>query len=201
MRFTFHVLPDVGHTWIHFETPSIPSTVVERRWPEPFVIHHPGSIDEMRRIGKQLAFSDDHHGLVLQAHALATQAWCQILEHGQSEASLTDSSTSSRLDAVLTYIENSLAHPLAIADLAKLAGVGPEQLTRLFRAEFRTSPGQFLLERRVRRVADLLLSTNLSLDVIAKASGLANRRYCSRMFTARMGIPPIRYRSAYSNSR
>lgn len=196
MDFTFHVIPDVGHAFIHFHTPTLPSALVERTFPEPFQLGGDDLVVGLADLGRRLAFSDDHAGLVLAAHALATTALCRILaerDHGNLCVPLADG----RLAPVLERIETELDRPLTVPALAATIGVGPERLSRLFRAELGTSPAQYLNERRVARAADQLLRSNLDLPTIARRCGFPNRTYFSRCFAARMGVPPARYRTLY----
>lgn len=201
-RFTFHVVPDVGHTLIHFDTPSLPSTQVERACPRPFHLEDADLVAAMRGLGRDLAFGPTEDGLVLRAHDLATRAWCRILGALAPPArDLLCGRGGGRLDQVLERIDRDLDQPLSLASLADGIGVGEAQLTRLFRRHLHTSPGQYLIERRVRRAADLLIQGDLDLDAIAQACGLGNRRYCTRVFSARMGMPPMRYRAVYRGNR
>lgn len=194
--FTFHVVPDVGHAFIHFHTPTLPSTLVERTFPTPFPLDDVGLVAGLADLGRQLAFTDDHAGLVFAAHALATTALCRILaERDQGHCCVPVAA--GRLAPVLERIEAELDRSLTVSALAATIRVGPERLSRLFRAELGTSPGQYLNERRVARAADLLLRGDLDLPTIARSCGFPNRTYFSRCFAARMGVPPARYRALY----
>jgi AraC-like DNA-binding protein len=50
-------------------------------------------------------------------------------------------------------------------------------------------------DRRLSRAAELLVSTDQSIDHIAETCGFANRYYFTRVFAQRMGCPPARYRT------
>lgn len=195
MDFTFHVVPQVGHTFIHFLTPTLPSTVVERCFPKPFSLDDRRLTRALADLGRTLAFSADHGGLVLAAHALATSALCQILALGDPH--LLFPRAVGRLAPVLERIEAELARPLTVSALAATIAVGPERLSRLFRAELGTSPAQYLSERRVARAADALLRSDMDLPTIARRCGFPNRAYFTRCFTQRMGTPPARYRALH----
>lgn len=197
LRFTFHTVADVGHTWIHFDTPSLPSTQIERYCPRPFHLPESDLVDELSTLGRSLAFHGTDPSMVFAAHALATRAWCRILVSLGAAGLDLSGQRSGRLAPVLKYIDLHLAQPISIADLAAEVGLGPAALSRLFQSEIGTSPGQYLIERRVRRAAELLVAEDLSLDAIAQRCGLTNRRYCTRVFTARMGMTPILYRHVY----
>lgn len=97
--------------------------------------------------------------------------------------------------AVLHYIDEHLDQTLSNARLAEIAVVSESRFIRRFREATGRTPGRYVQERRVRRAAELLVSTHHSVDRIAELCGFTNRFYFTRVFGKRMGCPPARYRS------
>lgn len=84
--------------------------------------------------------------------------------------------------------------PFSLKELAGQLGLSPVQLTRRFTASHHTTPGAYLTSIRLNRARALLVETDLTLDDIARRCGYDNGFYFSRAFSAKMGIPPSRYR-------
>jgi len=97
--------------------------------------------------------------------------------------------------AVLGYIDEHLEDPLPNGVLAGVAGVSEGRFIRRFREATGLTPARYVQEKRVRQAAELLISSDESIDRIAEQCGFGNRYYFTRVFAKRIGIPPARYRS------
>jgi AraC-like DNA-binding protein len=97
--------------------------------------------------------------------------------------------------SVLHYIDKNLDKPLNNAKLAEIALTSESRFIRCFRDATGQTPGRYVQDRRLRRAAEVLVSTDQSIDEIAERCGFANRYYFTRVFSQRMGVPPARYRS------
>lgn len=95
-------------------------------------------------------------------------------------------------------MENHLADPLELSQLASLVGLSGRQLNRLFQQELATSAIQFYRRLRLEKVHELLLSTAWSMENIASASGFANGAHLSRLYTRYHGQTPRQARMAGS---
>lgn len=91
---------------------------------------------------------------------------------------------------VIGRMEQTIEHPEARQDLARLAGVSLRQLERLFRQHLGRSLGEHYLILRLDRARDLLRQTSLSVLEIALACGFASASHFSRSYAARFGYPP-----------
>lgn len=99
---------------------------------------------------------------------------------------------------ITQHMEEHLAQPLAVADLAELANLCPESLTRLFNRHQGQTPARFLTHLRVRKAAGLLVNTDDTIDDIAQQTGFPNRAYFSRVFKKITKESPARFRKAAS---
>ncbi|MBW2699036.1 MAG: helix-turn-helix transcriptional regulator [Deltaproteobacteria bacterium] len=96
---------------------------------------------------------------------------------------------------VLHYIDKHLDQSLNNSRLAEIALASESRFIRRFREATGRTPGRYVQDRRLRRAAELLVSTDQTIDHIAESCGFANRYYFTRVFAQRMGCPPARYRS------
>ncbi|TMV46303.1 helix-turn-helix transcriptional regulator [Paenibacillus mesophilus] len=84
--------------------------------------------------------------------------------------------------------------PFGMNELSDLLGLSPVQFTRRFRKSFRMTPSDFVRSLRIRRAAELLLDTDMTLDQIAGRCGYENGFYLSLVFAKSMGMRPSKYR-------
>jgi len=103
--------------------------------------------------------------------------------------------TSAPLIAALGAMESHVDDPLALEQLAALAGVGPRQLNRLFRARFGRSVAARYRELRLERARELLARTSLPVAEVARATGFANATHFARRFRETFGLSPTRLRA------
>lgn len=91
-----------------------------------------------------------------------------------------------------------LDRPLTLTDLARHAGVSVRTLTRRFHAESGVSPLQWLLHQRVERAKELLETTTLPLDQVARACGLGTADSLRGHLVRRTGLTPSAYRAQFT---
>lgn len=92
----------------------------------------------------------------------------------------------------------NLDKPLTLTDLARHAGVSVRTLTRRFHAESGVSPLQWLLHQRVERAKELLETTALPMDQVARSSGLGTADSLRTHLVRRTGLTPTAYRTQFS---
>ena len=87
-------------------------------------------------------------------------------------------------------MENHLADPLELTQLASLSDLGGRQLNRLFQQQLGISVVQFYRQLRLYKAHELLESTSWSVEDIATATGFANGAHLSRRFKQFHGVTP-----------
>ena len=99
-----------------------------------------------------------------------------------------------RMLAVTDHIDRHLGAPLALADLAALAGLSRYHFLRLFRNVIGTTPYRYILARRMARAGEMLHTTDMPVLDIALDCGFSDLSEFTRRFRARFGLPPAAYR-------
>ncbi len=92
------------------------------------------------------------------------------------------------------YLQNHLAEPLSLDDLAKVAGMTKYHFVRTFRELTGLPPMAYLRRLRVSAAATLLLNTALPLKAIAPQVGLGDEYHLSRVFRKENGLAPSQFR-------
>jgi len=105
------------------------------------------------------------------------------------------SPASARRERTLSLIEARLGDSdLSTAAIAAEMGISVRSLQMMF-AEMGTTPSAYLLERRLRRSADCLISdASRTITDIAFDHGFGDSGYFSRCFHKRFGMPPSAWR-------
>ncbi|MEU2430591.1 helix-turn-helix domain-containing protein [Streptomyces sp. NPDC007861] len=96
--------------------------------------------------------------------------------------------------------EWALAHlhaPIQLRDLAEQEAMSVRTFTRRFREEVGISPGQWLAQQRVQRARQLLESTDLSMDQVARDAGFGTAQSMRQHLQSALGVPPTVYRRAF----
>ncbi|WP_410599310.1 GlxA family transcriptional regulator [Amycolatopsis sp. lyj-90] len=101
------------------------------------------------------------------------------------------------LDGLLEWAGARLGTPLSVGELAAHVNVSPRTLARRFADRLGTTPGAWLLARRVTEARTLLEETGLPVEAIAARVGLTSAVNLRRRFRDQVGTTPGAYRRAF----
>lgn len=91
----------------------------------------------------------------------------------------------------------NLHEPLTVDQLAQRAGMSRRTLIRRFNTETGQPPMRWLLEARLSRARELLESTDLTVEGVARRCGLGTSANFRTLFKERVGVPPSVYRDTF----
>ncbi|GAA0257691.1 helix-turn-helix domain-containing protein [Actinomadura nitritigenes] len=133
------------------------------------------------------------------AHVARTMVMPPHREGGQLQYSAPPrpSHIDGTLAPLLEWVTARLGEPVSIEDMAAHAGVSPRTLTRRFADQLGTSPGRWLLAQRIAAAQDLLESSDLPLDAIARRVGLSSATNLRRRFVNALATTPGAYRRSF----
>lgn len=101
------------------------------------------------------------------------------------------------LASLLEWATGRLGEPLAVEDLAAHARCSARTLARRFVEQVGTSPGRWLLAQRITAARELLESSDLPVDAVARRVGLSSATNLRRRFLSTLGTTPGAYRRAF----
>lgn len=101
--------------------------------------------------------------------------------------------------AAIEAMENHVADPLALSDLARLSGVGMRQLNRLFRKQLSTTTMRFYRHIRLEVARRLLVASQVPITEIAIATGFADSAHLWKAHTEEFGMTPSAQREKGGN--
>lgn len=97
-------------------------------------------------------------------------------------------------------MEDNFLYNLTLEDFAKIALRSLPTFKREFKATFNTTPGKWLLHKRLENATMLLHSTSKSVNEIAFESGFENNSHFSRVFKEKYGKSPLLFRKEIPTS-
>jgi len=100
--------------------------------------------------------------------------------------------------AARTWASQNLREPLTIRQLAQRAGMSPRTFIRRFREETGQSPGLWVRNRRIDRARELLEGHDLSVDEVARQSGLGSGGNLRHHLRRGVGMSPSSYRKVFT---
>jgi transcriptional regulator GlxA family with amidase domain len=96
-----------------------------------------------------------------------------------------------------TLILNHPEADLSLSALARHVAMSPRNFSRVFRIESTLTPGAYVEQVRVDKARRLLEETSLSLDQVARQSGLGAAASARRIFLRRLGVSLRDYRDRF----
>ncbi|MFE0461252.1 GlxA family transcriptional regulator [Kitasatospora sp. NPDC058965] len=131
--------------------------------------------------------------VVLPSHRDGGQAQylaAPVPENGQDE----------RLAEVLAWARAHLHEPLPVTELARRAVMSRRSFARRFTAATGTTPHAWLRSLRLGRAEELLETTDLPVEEIARQVGYGSAAVLREQFVRRRGVPPRSYRRAFTST-
>ncbi|MCT4356806.1 helix-turn-helix domain-containing protein [Streptomyces sp. Je 1-79] len=105
-----------------------------------------------------------------------------------------------RLGGVLAWARENLHEPLPVAELARRALMSRRSFARRFTAATGTTPHAWVLGQRLGRAEELLETTDLPVEEIARLVGYGSAAVLREQFVRRRGVPPRTYRRTFTRT-
>ncbi|WP_229691987.1 AraC family transcriptional regulator [Paenibacillus radicis (ex Gao et al. 2016)] len=94
----------------------------------------------------------------------------------------------------IQYIHQRYMEPITLESLLEMLDCSSRQLLRSFKKQVRTSPIDYLIQVRMNKAKELLLTTELTLKDISESVGYADSYYFSRLFKKHEGVSPTLFK-------
>ena len=134
-------------------------------------------------------FYIEHLQNTISAHLL--QHYCTKKIHFKEYSS---GLASAKLELAIAYIQDNLETNLKIEDIAKELNISQYYFSHLFRESTGISPYRYVIQQRVEKVKQLLVSTKMSIAEIAFACGFNSQSQMTLHFRKLVGTTPKKYR-------
>lgn len=119
-------------------------------------------------------------------------------EGGQAQyVTPADPAADSPLAPTLSWLRASIGDDVQLADIARHAAMSTRTLVRRFRQECGTTPLQWVIGQRVDVARELLETTDLPVEEVARRTGFRTSASLRQHFARRLGTSPLRYRHTF----
>lgn len=114
-----------------------------------------------------------------------------------------DASGMGRAYMLMQYVQQHIHCPELLRQeaLAQKFNLSPAYVGRFFKRNFGEDLRSYVSASRLRRVADMLVSTSLSVKEIAVRMGYADTCYLDRVFAGHYGMSPVQFRKRNAGRR
>jgi AraC family transcriptional regulator len=120
-------------------------------------------------------------------HAIASSPWAR------------GSLSATALRRVKTYVEENLAEDLSLETLAGVANVSRFHFLRQFKVSMGCTPHRYLMQRRMNRARDLLLSSDLPIAEVALECGFVDPSHFALQFRRAFRHAPSEFRRMHAS--
>ena len=98
---------------------------------------------------------------------------------------------------IRSFIEDKLDSSIRATDLAGVVQLSTSHFFRAFRQTFGESPLAYIMQRRIRRAQELMLTSRLPLSRVALECGMCDQAHLCRVFRRIVGINPNAWRRQF----
>lgn len=98
---------------------------------------------------------------------------------------------------VKNWIDAHIAEIKTVNDIAVNFNFNSIYLNRIFKEQYHVSLYQYLIESKMSRARNLLISTDLQINEIAKQSFFTDEKYFAKAIKKRTGVTPSAYRNSF----
>ena len=98
---------------------------------------------------------------------------------------------------IRSYIEDKLGSSIRATDLAGVVRLSTSHFFRAFRRTFGETPRAYIMQRRIRRAQELMLTSRLPLSQVALECGMCDQAHLCRVFRRIVGINPNAWRRQF----
>lgn len=124
--------------------------------------------------------------------------WNLIFENtaicNSGEKEKPEAGKQAQLQVMMQYIQNNYQNAITLDDIAASVLISKSGALKLFARFLHTSPVAYLVRYRLQRAANLLVSTEKTIVVIAQETGFSDSAYFCRKFKELYQLTPTEYR-------
>ena len=127
---------------------------------------------------------------------VALVSWLLARTPGAAVKARTEALAGASYRRLVDFVEDRLDAPLSIDELAAVMGMSSRHFCRVLKATTGATPHQWVLSRRVARVAEMIRAGERDLADIAVAAGFSDQSRMSKVFRQFRGVTPGAYRAS-----
>lgn len=191
-KFNYHSPESMHLLWVHFQLEFLPGLdVFQQYYPKSFYPASKIDIADFKYMISNLEspspvlFIELRVLLLRLLKAFMPNDWKTIQPAPENME---------RLKPALELLNKRYNQPFDLRATAKAVNMNPASMSDLFRRTFGASPSRYLMNLRIRRAQNLLLTTDRRISDIAAECGFEDPLYFSRAFSKRSRFSPRQFR-------
>ena len=106
-----------------------------------------------------------------------------------------------KLRRAVEYINEHLAEEISLEALAGAVGLSPFHFSRLFKRSTGFAPHQYVIQRRVERAKEMLLSSRTTIAQVAIQNGFCDQSHLTAHFKRVYGVAPKAFLRRFASDR
>ena len=122
----------------------------------------------------------------------------QTKSYGMMDEHVETDQHSRAFKAMMYYIQQNYKNTITLDDIASSGNISKSLCNKVFHKYVGDSPVNYLLNYRIRKVAELLRTTTYSLSDIASETGFNGTSYMSEMFKKAFNMSPRDYKKTWA---
>jgi AraC-like DNA-binding protein len=186
--------------------------VIQQRYIEPFLLkitkkyyYNNGKLKELDNLRTTVTNIIETYNLKCFGFELLIKSYVlQILflmiefhSNVKERSGKDDVLTINRIKKILIFLEANYQKQFSLADWASCIYLSKEQFSRIFKNYFNTTPIDYLVNYRINKAADLLISTDRSIIDISLDTGFQSANYFAIAFKNKTRMTPRAFRNSY----
>ncbi|MDQ3800365.1 MAG: AraC family transcriptional regulator [Acidobacteriota bacterium] len=120
-----------------------------------------------------------------------------LAEASRQRAEASEKSCPRWLKQSKDFLHANFNESFTLEEIARVAGVHPVHLSRVFREKFGCTIGEYVRRLRVEFASRQILSGEDSLGEIAHAAGFSDQSHFNKIFKTAFGLTPAEYRKTF----
>ncbi len=104
------------------------------------------------------------------------------------------------VENAVKYINDNIYMPVSVEELAGYIGIDRSYLSRIFKGLLGETPQQYILNMKIEKAKEFLISTNYPIKYIANSVGYRDPFVFSHLFKMRTGLSPKDWRNLQRNN-
>lgn len=180
------------HSWIHVTGTAVEDILARAgiRRLTPLLVEQPLLVEDyLGRIFAELSSHAEPNDLILRN---LFENW--LLEMSRASSSGEVAAVPEAIKRLKRHLDMHLTEKISLQEMSRIAHLSVSHMCAEFTRAYATSPGKYLLERRMVTAKYLLANRTMTVTEVAQEMGYPDIYQFSRMFKRIVGVSPRHYR-------
>lgn len=156
---------------------------------DPRIYDNKHSLIECVRLNRGRPLSDR-----MESTGIILQLMSGFMRHARPKYAISDK----RIQLALEYISQNIMEPISLENLSKESCLSRDHFIKLFKQELGCTPGQFIIDQKLKKARLMLAAENISIKEIAYSLGYDDYSYFIRLFRKHTSMTPHHYRNSFN---